>query len=351
MRGQQNAGLLARVVGAFVLVAAALTLPAPLLARDPQPRAVLRGHTAEVCALAFSPDGTTLASGSRSELGECSVRLWDVATGRTTTTLTAKAKEREDGYTSGAVAFSPDGKILAAANWWGKVWLWDLGTRTGRMLPNTPRQMMRPVVGFSPDGRTVALGGTCDPKLFRWDVATSKRYDPLVVNGEDETEWGVQALAYLPDGKTLLTTSGDVIKVWDHATGKNTATVRLKDTARGAAFSPDRKTVATGIRTGDPVRFRGVTVWEVGTGKARLTITGLPDDVSTLAYSPDGKTLAIACEDGTVKLWDSATGKELGTLKGHTGSVECLAFSPDGKTLAAPGEDNTILLWDVARPK
>ncbi|CEF48216.1 unnamed protein product [uncultured bacterium] len=322
-------------------------LPAPLFVRDSQPRAVLRGHTGPICALAISPDGTTLAGGA-----DDSVKLWDVATGRTTATLTAPRKERADSAFCGAVAFSPDGKMLAAANFGGKVWLWDLGTRTGRMLPGEERECPGPVVVFSPDGQTVALGSVNETKVWRWDVATRKSIAPLVVNGEEEENYGVRALAYLPDGKALISVGHpDQVKLWDHATGKNTTTVRIKEFARAAAISPDGKTVATSVYSDDESKSRSVTVWEVATGKARVTITGHPANVFVLAFGPGSTTLAAGCDDGAVKLWDAATGKDLGSPKGHTGEVWHLAFSPDGKTLASGGEDKKIMLWDVARGK
>jgi len=114
---------------------------------------------------------------------------------------------------------------------------------------------------------------------------------------------------------------------------------------RCVAFSPDGKTLASAADD------KTVKLWDVATGKEQATLKGHTDWVWSLAYSPDGKTLASVSKDTTIKLWDVATGREKATLPGHTEWQCSVAFSPDGKTLAEGSKDRTIKLWDVRTAK
>ena len=94
-----------------------------------------------------------------------------------------------------------------------------------------------------------------------------------------------------------------------------------------------------------------VRLWDAATGRLLKTFTGHMDSVSSVCFSPDGKTIASGSLDRTVRLWDTATGKHLKTLTGHTDSVMSVSFSPDGTTLASGSRDSTILLWDISLVK
>src|SRR6516165_10184827 len=148
----------------------------------------------------------------------------------------------------------------------------------------------------------------------------------------------VSTLAFSPDGKLLASTSPGamdrMIKLWDPATGEEKASFQIeaRNSASCVAFSPDSKTLAAGCGDGT------VRLWDVRAGKQTSTLKGHTKSVRRVAFSPDGKTLASASSDGTVKLWDAGTAKELATLKGHTGRnmafVHDVCFSPDSKTVA-----------------
>jgi WD40 repeat protein len=346
MSRQPNARQILRAVANLGLVASCLALAAPLSAGELKLRATFRGHPGARGSLAFSPDGKMLASGAR---------LWDVATGRNTATL-----KEERPYLWGTAVFSPNGKALATGGSLNKVKLWDVATLKGKILLDERKQCPETLVVFSPDGKTLASGGVCRREMKLFDVATGKIKASLVTEegGNDE---GVLAMAFTPDSKTLVSVGRpDEIRLWDVATGKNTVT---RKTSRGddddgfaritAAISSDTKTVATVIwvDVGKRSVAKEIKLWSVATGKEQATLKGHTRDVWSLAFSPDGKTLASGCEDGTIKLWDVARSKELATLKGHESRVSVLAFSPDGNTLASGSEDKTIKLWDVAKSK
>ncbi|MCX4633089.1 trypsin-like peptidase domain-containing protein [Streptomyces sp. NBC_01443] len=117
------------------------------------------------------------------------------------------------------------------------------------------------------------------------------------------------------------------------------------DSVLSVAFSPDGKTLATASAD------KTVRLWNVTTGKTRRTLTGHINAVNSVAFSPDGKTLATASTDKTARLWNLSTGKTRKTLTGHTNSLLAVAFSPDGKTLATASDDQTARLWDVSTGK
>ena len=321
----------------------------------------LSGHTGSVEGLAFSPDGKTVAAGG---LEDNTIWLWDIETGqRRGQPLSDRAGVRE-------IAFSPDGKILASVSTAGTIQLWDIETGQQRGQPLISHRRGRVhSVAFSPDGKTLASGCE-DGAVILWDILGRGSLGeslPLHID---------RKVAFSPDGKTLASascsnkedsrcTQGE-IHLWDITTGqpRGGPLTGPIDEVRSLAFSPDGKTLAscTCRKTGAShyCTEGEIHLWDVRAQQPRGgPLTGPTDEVLSLAFSPDGKTLAsgscrkremrgvaFACVQGEIHLWDVLTQQPRGgPLTFPSDEIKSLAFSPDGKTLASGG--NYIILWDI----
>jgi WD40 repeat protein/serine/threonine protein kinase len=293
-------------------------------------RHTLRGHTAGVSAVAFAPDGQTLATRG----DDHSVRLWDMASRRHVKLLGYRISS---GYYCGSLAFAPDGKTLAIADDLATaVHLWDVAARCERATLQHRTGVI--ALAFSPDGKLLATG--ChDDSVHLWDIATRREMCTL----EGHTG-GVIYVAFAPDGKTLASGSWDsTVRLWDVARRNEITTFRgHTGEVKCLAFSPDGETLASG-GTDSSVRL-----WDTVSKQGLPTLRG-PGVNLALAFSPDGKRFATGGSDGTVRVWDPANREVVTMLQGHSmGIVRALAYSHDGQTLISAGEDGTIKIWDVA---
>jgi len=302
----------------------------------------LTGHGGGVHALAWSPDGKTLASASADK----TVRLWDRATARAIGRL---AQEHEvDG-----LAWSPDGTTLALGSYGRPLRLWQPATgKDPRLLAGIGGSS----VAWSPDGKV--LGSKRNSSICLWDAATGQEIGPR--EGHEST---VKSACWSPDGKMLASASWDnTVRLWDARTGHTIRVLERRDSyAVTLAFSADGRTLvgASDQTYTQPFSNRVIIeIWDVATGKAsQRIISGHKGEVCAQAWSPDGRTLASGSTDKTIRLWEPATGEEIRRLLGHAGRVSALAWSPDGKTLASASDDSdagdaaTIRLWDPATGK
>ena len=290
----------------------------------------LAGHAAEVRSIVYSPDGTQIAS--LGEYDDSTIKLWNAATGNHIRTMRS--------HSIRSIAFSPDGTQIASGEGphrqaGGRINLWDVGTgRKIATLSGPPSDVWS--VAFSPDG-TQIVSGWVDNTITLWDVSSRTAIATL-----EHTHFST--LASSPDHTIFASTSkGKKIKLWNVATGRNIHTLEgHTDRVWDLTFSPDGATLASRARNGE------IKLWNVATGQNTHTLEMSTDVVVFLAFSSDGATLASGARNGEIKLWNVATGQNTHTLTGHRDWIWSLAFSPDGETLASGARNEELKLWNVA---
>ena len=360
-----NAMKTTRPRGALLAAAAALLLAAGCGAESGREPPYKDYFKRGVMSLDFSPDGQTLAAAIAPyphNEGYETMRLWDVQTGR------VRANLKSGMQNAVSAAFSPDGTRVAACGEDGAVRLWNAETGelirehpTDQGRPLKQPESLRSIFGlskaaFSADGKTLISGGS-DGSVHFWDIQTGApardrlRIAPkpryLLTLSPDETLAAYRRhrirLANADTGETEHILKGHTHPVW------------------ALAFSPDGNILASGGLDWT------IRLWDARAGKQIRKLNRFRSGVYALAFSPDGKRLASAgghilvpTKDGRgyvslpeddetymVSVWDVQTGRRVQTLNGHTRTVWTLAFSPDGKTLASGGVDFAILLWDI----
>jgi WD40 repeat protein len=326
--------------------------------RSGHPLRVIKGLPSYVVQVAWSPDGKSLlAAGGESGI----VTRWDAATskeqgkvelGRPVLSLSWHPDGRSAAIVAQTLAvqildidanklvrsvgdiktgflscaWSPDGKMLAA------------GAPTSTVLFDAEGLLLRTLniqgaaVAWSPDGKHIATASPAGARNTVWEAATGV---PI------KTIPGLSnLLSYLPDGQNLVGGDYTFFSIFDVAAGKATHSFEIAGTMPPLWWSG--RPLITGVGT------ERLSLWDPNTGKLLRKLEGHHGAISTVAWSPDGKTLATASYDKTVQLWEHASGKQLRTFSEHKAAVLAAAFSPDGKSIASGGSDKLVLVWDVA---
>ena len=306
------AALIAVVAGAYVLYQSL----------SQRPLRTFTGHSLDADSIAFTPDGKWIAAGG----WDTSINIWNVADG--TLLLTIK------NFSGHAAPFSPNGKSIAGGAGDSNVMIWDAATgRTAHTFSKHTKKVQ--TVAFSPDGTELVSGGE-DTMVYVWNITNDQLVRPLTGHTDK-----VSSTAFSPDGKRIVSAGFDGnIMVWDIASGQTIYPPLTSNHSKviSATFSPDGGSIASGASDFN------VRVWDADTGQHLRAYPGT-SLVNSVAYSPNGKLIAAGNNDGSVNVWDAQIVRLVHKFSGHAGIVWDVGFSPDGQFIGSASEDKTVKIW------
>ncbi len=281
---------------------------------------VLKGHTADVSSLVFSPDGKQLASGSYDQ----TVRTWDLESGN------ERRNWAHTGFVS-AVDWSRNGRWIATGSWDQVVRVFDVESGKESFSKKEPWWRVFSIA-FSPDSKLLAASSRGRIKV--WDMESKDEILDLT------KDWDTESIAFSPDGTTLATASGD-IRLWQIPSGQELYRLIDPSPVIDLHFSPDGKYLAA-------ASSRMIKLWDPNIGREKQAFKYLPI-LGSMAISPDGHILvAETWYRVSIIILDIEHGCVLGTLsQDSNASIYKTVFSPDGNLIAAAVSDGTIRLWRI----
>jgi WD40 repeat protein/serine/threonine protein kinase len=288
-----------------------------------------------VYACAWSPDGRHLASAG----WDRTVRVWDVTEGKEVHSLGIGIGPGGIPFPGPILAWSPDGKRLAATDDGPVVYLWadlvDRGREPRRFWLRGHTDKI-PSLGWSPDGRYLASGST-DGTVRVWDTNGQELF---ALRGHE----GASMVAWNPNGYRLLTGNQREIKVWDAVAPEVIRLPRHRDAVLSVSWSPNDRQLALASENG------ALRIWDQPTARYLRTLPGLGQRANYCPWiwSPTGRRLAGPTLDNGVQVWDLDDANRSVKLQGHKGRVYAITWSPDGRRLATIGQDKEVRVWDVA---
>lgn len=305
----------------------------------------ITGHPIWPLDVLFSPDGTIVATDEG--WGSKNIHLWDMTTGKYMRTLLGHKKNVH------SMSFHPDGQILASSSEDKTINLWDVPSGKLKKRIRTGKHPVKTVM-FSPDGKTLA-GVDVMNGLYLLDVSSGA----LKMDFDNDSKSTLQ-ISFSTDGKSLLSWNyGGLFTVWDVTTGKhNTINTNHSRNLSDKLFSPDGRlfAITTNHFTKEGGRIVQIDLWDVVAGHIKHTLLGHTDEILSLAFTPDGSTIASGSRDKTIRLWDVDTGEQLHILtdpRWHPGylrdeyDVSFVSFTLDGGTLVSGIQVGDIYLWDT----